>query len=755
MDRRHWRAVGLATLLYLILTLVYAWPLPVRLHDVTHDAGDPVLNAWILWWSTKAVPLTMHWWNAPMFYPATGTFAFSEHLLGLAPISAPIIALTHSGLVASNVVLLATYVLSGLGGYFLGYTLTRRHDAAFIAGLAYAFAPYRLAQVTHVQVLAAYWSPVCLAALHRFDGDRRTRWAALASGAWLMQALSNGYYFFFLSILLGLWFLWFAAGRWSWKQIAVVAACWMPAVLLMAPILLGYKHILIDTYGFSRGLGPAQEYGADIGALLNASPDLWLWGWVHVIDKPEGQLFPGVTVVALALFAIFAARPFAATAEPTRTRWWLRRIFGGLFVVLLIATFLPIVYGSSRIEIGGVRLLSISRPDKPLTLAMVAALCWIATMPMMVAAARRRALLPFYVFALFAMWVFSLGPDPEFFGHRALYQAPYGWLMQLVPGFEGLRVPPRFWMMALVCLSALAAMAIHRLHGRTRRIVAALAAVGLVLDGWPGTFAVVAPPARHATPPGVVARLDLPITLDNDAAALYQQMFDGVPLIDGFSGYEAPQRYPLSVMAKAGDPRVLHILAALGPIGVVVDHSIEGSDAARTLARTYPGATVQEMQPGWSSYRIPANSDPPLVPAPSGEPLRIKALDAFPSPPHTPHAIDGDLHSRWSGGVQQSAADFTIELDQPSHVGQLVIDLGGFWTDFPARLEITVSPDGKSWERVFLDSGAPAAYYGALRQPKVVPLVFPIARDDVRFIKLRQLGWSTHDWSIAEIHVLR
>jgi hypothetical protein len=70
-------------------------------------------------------------------------------------------------------------------------------------------------------------------------------------------------------------------------------------------------------------------------------------------------------------------------------------------------------------------------------------------------------------------------------------------------------------------------------------------------------------------------------------------------------------------------------------------------------------------------------------------------------------------------------------------------------------LEITVSPDGKSWERVFLDSGAPAAYYGALRQPKVVPLVFPIARDDVRFIKLRQLGWSTHDWSIAEIHVLR
>lgn len=748
------KPVVAALIAYLALTIAYTWPLVFRLRDVVHDLGDPLLNAWILWWSTKAVPLTAHWWNAPMFYPATGTFAFSEHLLGLAPISAPVIALTGSALVGYNVVVMATYVLSALGGYFLGYTLTRRHDAAFVAGLAYAFAPYRLSQISHVQVLAAYWSPVCLAALHRYDRDERARWAAMAAGAWLMQALSNGYYFFFLSVLLALWFLWFAAGRWSVRKIGVVTACWIPALLLMAPILIGYKHILVDTYGFSRGLGPAQEYGADVGALLNASPDLWLWGWVHAIDKPEGQLFPGVTVIALALFAIFAARPFAATVEPTRTRWWLRRIFGALFVILLMATLLPILYGRSRLEIGGIRLFSIARPDKPLTLAMVAAFCWLATVPMMVAATRRRALLPFYALALFAMWVFALGPDPEFFGHRALYQAPYGWLMQL-PGFEGLRVPPRFWMMALVCLSALAAMAIHRLDGRTRRIVTAAAAVGLVLDGWPGRFDIVAAPERHATPPGVVARLDLPVTLDNDAASLYQQMFDGVPLIGGFSGYEALHRYPLTVMFKEGDPRALTMIGALGPIGVVIDHSIEGSDAARRLVESYPGATVQETHPGWSSYRIPPNANPPLVPAPSGEPLRIKALDAFPSPPHTPRAIDGDLHSRWSGGVQQSAADFTIELAQPSRVGQVVVDLGVFWTDFPARLEITVSPDGRTWERVFLDSGAPAAYYGALRAPKVIPLVFPVGRDNVRVIKLRQLGWSKHDWSIAEVHVRR
>src|SRR3954466_6635753 len=129
------RVIGLATLGYIALSIAYTWPLPVRLGDVAHDYGDPLLNTWILWWTTKAVPLTAHWWNAPIFYPSSGTFAFSEHLLGQAPLSAPLIALTGSALFGYNVTLLASYVFSGLGAYFLAYTLTRRHDAAFVAGL--------------------------------------------------------------------------------------------------------------------------------------------------------------------------------------------------------------------------------------------------------------------------------------------------------------------------------------------------------------------------------------------------------------------------------------------------------------------------------------------------------------------------------------------------------------------------------------------------------------------------------------------
>ena len=147
------------------------------------------------------MPLTAAWWNAPAFYPSPGVFAFSENLLGLAPITAPVIAVTHSALAGYNVAFLLSYLLSGLGAYLLAFVLTRRHDASFVAGAAFAFAPYRLSHTQHLQLLSSYWMPVAIAALHQYFAAPRWRWAAVFAGSWLLQALACGYYLFFLTIL--------------------------------------------------------------------------------------------------------------------------------------------------------------------------------------------------------------------------------------------------------------------------------------------------------------------------------------------------------------------------------------------------------------------------------------------------------------------------------------------------------------------------------------------------------------------------
>jgi hypothetical protein len=367
MNRLHsTRPLLVAATAYVALTIAYSWPVPRHLVDgIPHDPWDPVLNTWILWWTTRAVPLTARWWNAPIFYPATGALAFSEHLLGLAPLTAPVIALTHNALLGYNVALLSTYVLSGLGGYFLGHTLTRRHDAAFVCGIAFAFAPYRLAQLPHVQVLSSFWTPVCLAALHRYDRDGSAKWAALAAVGWMMQGLACGYYLLFLSVLLVFWFAWFAIGSWPARKFTTAVACWILPLVVIAPILLGYQHVLVDTYDFRRGLAEIQAFSADVGSLLTATNELRLWGWLHVIDRPEGELFPGVTIVALSVFAVFAARPLTTSGEAQGVRAWLRRGLAALFLMLLIAAALPIYYGSWRVTLGGVRVVRCFSTESP------------------------------------------------------------------------------------------------------------------------------------------------------------------------------------------------------------------------------------------------------------------------------------------------------------------------------------------------------------------------------------------------------
>ena len=144
-----------ATALYFALTVALTWPLIVHPGSlVPHDPGDPLLNVWIMSWNARVLPLTSAWWNATQFFPAQGATAFSEHLLGLSVLTTPIILISGNPLLAYNVAFFASFVLCAVSAYALTFCIAGRHDAALVAGLAFAFAPYRMSQLAHVQVLS-------------------------------------------------------------------------------------------------------------------------------------------------------------------------------------------------------------------------------------------------------------------------------------------------------------------------------------------------------------------------------------------------------------------------------------------------------------------------------------------------------------------------------------------------------------------------------------------------------------------------
>jgi hypothetical protein len=744
----------LAGALYLLVSVAITWPLVPNLGShVANDLGDSLLNMFIMAWNARTVPLTEQWWNMPQFHPAPGSTAFSEHLLGLSPITTPVLLLTHNPVLAYNLALFLSFPLTALAAHLLAWSLTKRHDAALVSGIAFGFAPYRTAQLAHVQVLSSYWMPLALAGLVRYFDDRRVRWLVLFAAAWLMQALACGYYFFYLSVLIGLWLLWFVVGRERWGDLARVFGVWAAAVLAIAPVLYGYWRIQRQ-YGMRRWPNEIAAFSADVASVFKAPPALRLWGWLDAIDRPESELFPGLTILVLIVAgAVVGWRTLAAG----RRRLPAVPVLVAAAVVFLIVSPTPILFGPWKLEIAGVRLLSVGTPHKPLSVAVALLAISAALSPTARALWTRRSRLAFFLFATVAMWLFALGPAPTLMGQPVLYKAPYTWLMY-IPGVEGIRVPARFWMLAVLCLSIAAALAIVGLTARWPRLrhtIVALACAGILADGWPTPVRLPAAPDRRPNRTGAQARLDLPLSVPHDLHALYWAVFHERPLMNGYSGYFAPHYWVLRHLVEQADHDVLSAMASFGDIEVVVDHAADDDRRMRAYVSSHPAAEKVFASEQYSSYRIRSAGQPAAHPRIEGATVSIASASATVGRHLLARINDGDLISRWEGGRGQQPGDtLTIDLGSRRQVRGVELDLGGYVADFPRRLRIETSTDGTSWEERWSGSGGGAALAGALLDARLMPLFFEFSPAPARYIRLTQLGADpVFYWSVAEMKV--
>ena len=754
--RRFFHPVILAALVYFLLTVALTWPLVVRPGSlVPNDLGDPLLNTWILAWNARVAPLTAAWWNGPQFYPIAGTMAFSEHLLGLSVFATPTILLTGDPLIAYNVVFFLSFVLSALGAYLLAFTISRRHDCAFLAGLAFGFAPYRMAQFAHVQVLSTYWMPVALAALHKYVEDRRTRWAALFAAAWLMQALACGYYLFYLSVLVGLWLPWFLKGPGQWRALGKLAIAWGLATIPLIPVLYGYWHFQ-HAYGMRRGLDEIITFSADVASLLKAPGTLLVWRWLNAVDHPEADIFPGLTIVVLVTTGLVIGWSNAAKEKVGRLK--LARVFVLVALVFFAIAASPSFFGSWKIDIFGLRLLSVGTPHKPLSVGLLALVIAGAMHPSVRTAWRRRSTMTFYALAAAVMWLLSLGPAPTLFDRPLIYKAPYAWLM-LLPGVEGIRVPARFWMLAALCLAIAAALAIRQLAARWPRYARAIpviACVGTLIDAWPVPIVMEKRPADRPNHTRAVARLDLPPVPSHDSISLYRATEHRRPLFNGYSGYFAPHYSAMQYMIKHHDPAVLARFSSFGPIEVVIDRDWDPGDALRNFVVSAPQTTLVYRDDNYSAFRVERGPYAAALPKLQGQSLPVASISAKFNAAIVGAMIDHDIMTRWHCGREQRPGDgFTVDLGTVRTVGGAELMIAGFVADFPRQLLIETSGDGATWATAWNGNAPLVALSAALEDPLNISMPFQFERRPARYVRFTQLGTEeTYYWSVAELRIV-
>ena len=199
---------------FAVATAWVLWPLPrhpaTQLLDASAFYGrrdwlfapDAWLVQWILGWDTHALTTApSRLFDANIFYPAPRTLALSEHLLGYWPLFAPVYLATGNPTLAYNATLLASFALSGAAMCILVRHWTGTLAAGLLAGVVYAFAPWRLGQLGHLQLLGLYAAPLVLLGWDRALASGRRGALALLAGAFLVQCLCS-YYLAYCTLVL-------------------------------------------------------------------------------------------------------------------------------------------------------------------------------------------------------------------------------------------------------------------------------------------------------------------------------------------------------------------------------------------------------------------------------------------------------------------------------------------------------------------------------------------------------------------------
>ena len=753
---------------YTVLAVLLTWPVATHLSSAfPHDAFDPALNAWILWWNAHAVPLTAHWWNAPSFWPVAGALAFSEHLLGMTVVSTPLFWLGADPVTTYNLVLLLSYPLTALATHGLVYAIVRRHGPAVLAGLIMGFSPYRVAQLPHVQMLWAFGMPLALLAAHRYMDTGSWRWLIALGASWLILALSNSYFLLFFPVLFAAWILWFAAG--SLRRTASIVAVWVGASLPLIPILWTYA-VIHQAQRLTRRFDEIESFGADLTAIFTTAPEMILWRRLSAPGRGEGQLFPGMIALALAGGAVALAlvewrgrrRSLTRDATGAHARPSIdvaRKVLGGVASLATVVALSPLVFGPWQITLAGRTIASVSSAEKPMAVALALVTAAFFASRSCADFWRRRSPAAFYTLAAAAMWALSWGPHPRLAGTPILFRGPYALLLRL-PGLSEVRVPARFGMLLVLCLAVAAAIAFARftaaLSSRVRGLLATLVAAAVIAESWPAlTLADVATPIQalqRSDLPGPVIELPLGESW-LDAPAQFRGIVHGRPVVNGYSGYAPPHYHLLSTALRLNDGDVLTGLTSTTPLVVVLNRR-EEIDRWRRLVESRQAERVA-TEDAFEIYRLPLDSQPRG--RERDPPLPIRSIDASADLKNVGRLLDGHLDTIWNSERVQAGGEFVIlDLGANRHVTAVRLTSGPFIADYPRRLAIDCAADGTdAWAPCWNGSVAGLLLRSVLDDPATASALIPIDRDGVRRLRLTQTAVDPmNGWSIAEIAVL-
>lgn len=328
--------------IYTLATLALTWPLASHATDSIPMGSEqsptvPLFNLWTLGWNSSRIYLGYQgYWDAPIFYPVQGAFAFSEPqpLTGL--IAAPF--WTISPALAYNVVLLLFLFLNGLTVYWF---LRRRGLApvsALVAGLLALSLPFLTQERGVLHLMPIFGVFLAMDGLWSLI-ENPSCWAGLRLGLGVsITFLVSEQFALFLVLLVvaAIPFLhpWVRQRR-LWLSLGLAVAI---AAAFILPVAVPQVEALEDM-AFTRSDAAVARGSAHFADYLRPSSATWQEGWFPLRLQGNHRLFPGTMLLVL------AAAGVTIGLRGKRNRKWTIFLGTGLLLAFLLSLGLNLRLG--------------------------------------------------------------------------------------------------------------------------------------------------------------------------------------------------------------------------------------------------------------------------------------------------------------------------------------------------------------------------------------------------------------------------
>lgn len=307
MSRMGRRRAPIVIVVFVALTAWMALENVRSLATTISAFPDSYFSIWRLGWIAHQLPLDPKaLFHTNIFHPETNTAAFSDIMLLPGLLTAPAFWLGARPALVFNVLLLAGFVTSALGAYLLVRSLTGSTIAGIVAGIGFAFAPFRFDHYTHLETQVTAWAPLAAWALHRALRTGSAKVATLVGVFVAGQLLSALYYGIYLGPYLGVLALVLAPSVPVARRRPVVVGLVLGgaiALLLLLPYVPAYLDL--RSKGGIRSGDEMALYSARLADYLSAPVFSVPYGWTADIGGNERHLLPGLVLVALAVVGLW------------------------------------------------------------------------------------------------------------------------------------------------------------------------------------------------------------------------------------------------------------------------------------------------------------------------------------------------------------------------------------------------------------------------------------------------------------------